>query len=126
MLLQTDWYLYLGGIGLSLLSTIMFNYAPVLQKAALSKMAEIKANNLWKSFKAMITSKKWLLGHFYDDPRIVTMIVTILGGIVIFHQAAENWVSYSIGIGLAVAGIVMLSKFQVAVNPPVPPDAIDK
>ncbi len=62
MLLQMDLLPYLGGIFLSLVSTLMFNYAPVMQKIALSGMAEIKANNLWKSFKAMFTSKKWLLG----------------------------------------------------------------
>ena len=45
MMLQMDLLPYLGGICMSLLSTVMFNLAPVLQKTALSAMPEIKANN---------------------------------------------------------------------------------
>ncbi len=65
---------YIGGICLSLVSTLMFNVAPVLQKVALSGMAEIKAKNLWKSFKTMFTNKKWLLA----------MIISTVGGILYF------------------------------------------
>jgi drug/metabolite transporter (DMT)-like permease len=84
MMLQMDLLPYLGGICLSLLSTVMFNLAPVLQKTALSAMPEIKANNLWKSFKAMFTSKKWLLAMLISTGGGILYVLAIeIAGITI-------------------------------------------
>ena len=71
LILQTDPLIYLGGIGLTLLATIFFNYSPLLMKNALNRMEEIKSSNLWKSIKTMLTNRRWLLG----------LIVNVVGGI---------------------------------------------
>src|SRR4030043_2163364 len=71
MILQADLLNYLGGIGLSLLATIFFNYSPLLMKTALNRMEEIKSGNLWKSIKTMLTNKRWFLG----------LLVNVAGGI---------------------------------------------
>jgi hypothetical protein len=42
----------------------------------------------------------------------VNMIVSIIGGILLFGQQVGNWVFYCIGIGLGIAGILLLSKYQ--------------
>ncbi len=46
----------------------------------------------------------------------VNMIVSIIGGILLFGQVVGNWGFYSIGIGLGVAGIVLLSRYQVEMS----------
>lgn len=40
------------------------------------------------------------------------MIVAIIGGMLLFGQTVKNWYAYSIGIGIGVAGIVLLSRYQ--------------
>ncbi len=44
------------------------------------------------------------------------MIITIIGGILIFFQLIGNWVSYGIGIAIGIVGIVLLSKYQVEMS----------
>ncbi len=40
------------------------------------------------------------------------MIVAIIGGILLFGQTVGNWGYYSIGIGIGVMGIMLLSRYQ--------------
>lgn len=56
---------------LALISTILFNIAPILQKEAVDLMDKIEAKNFIKSIIIMFKNKKWLLGT----------ILSVLGGI---------------------------------------------
>lgn len=56
---------------LALISTILFNIAPILQKEAVDRMDKIEAKNFVKSIFIMFKNKKWLLGT----------ILSILGGL---------------------------------------------
>jgi len=65
---------YLGGVVLALLTTICFNYAPLLLKKGLNQMEAISTKNLLASIKRMITNRYWLEG----------IGVTLLGGVLYF------------------------------------------
>ncbi len=96
MIFQTDLGAYIGGIALALVATVFFNYAPLLMKTALGKMAEIKGGNLWKSIKTMLTNKRWLIG----------MVVSIIGGI--FYFLALNIAGITIVQPLLNFGFIVL------------------
>nr|MDO8112175.1 DMT family transporter [Candidatus Sigynarchaeota archaeon] len=74
MISQIEPLMYAGGIGLALLATICFNFAPLLMKLALNRMETISGKTFFKSLKAMFTSKKWLAGT----------VVNIIGGMMYF------------------------------------------
>ncbi len=54
------------------------------------------------------------------------MIVAIIGGILLFGQGVGDWFYYSIGIGIGVVGIVLLSRYQVEMSSQKLPKAITK
>lgn len=62
------------GVLLALISTILFNLAPLLEKQALDKMKKIQKGNLIKSFTILIKNKLWVLG----------ILLTVVGGIPYF------------------------------------------
>ncbi len=74
MIFQADFAAYVGGVALALIATIFFNWAPLIMKQALTGMEEIKASNMLKSVKAMLTNKRWLIG----------MVVSVIGGVFYF------------------------------------------
>jgi len=65
---------YIGGIGLVLIATTMFNLSPIVQKEALDKMSEVSVGKLGSSLKMMFTNKKWVIG----------MLLGVIGGIPYF------------------------------------------
>ncbi|GAB4308598.1 MAG: hypothetical protein Kow0069_07030 [Promethearchaeota archaeon] len=53
----------LAGIGLGVLATCSFSYAPVLQKGAVDQMDAISmTKNFGSSLRGMLTNRRWLLG----------------------------------------------------------------
>jgi uncharacterized membrane protein len=59
------------GIALALISTIMFNLAPILMKESLDKMTEVKMSNMIKSILMMFRNKKYVIGW----------LMSVLGGL---------------------------------------------
>jgi uncharacterized membrane protein len=69
---------------LALVSTILFNIAPILQKEAVDTMEKIEAKNFIKSIFIMFKNKKWLLGTILSVIGGIPYIIALnLGGITI-------------------------------------------
>ena len=52
------------GIILAILTSLIWNIAPIIQKEALGGMEDIDAGNALKHTKALFSNRKWTLGFF--------------------------------------------------------------
>jgi len=59
---EVYWVDYILGIILAMVSTILFNIAPILQKEVLDDMESIESGNMGNSYRIMFKNKKWVFG----------------------------------------------------------------
>lgn len=78
------------GIVLSLISTLMFNYSPILEKQALTTMDEVSFSKIGNSIKKMMGNKRWLFGFIIGYAGAIPYIIAVYYvGIVVVQPLAN-------------------------------------
>jgi len=71
------------GITLAVITSLLWNIAPIPQKEALAEMPEIDAKQPWKHTKLLFSNRKWLSGFLLALVGGVTyMLETQIAGII--------------------------------------------
>jgi multidrug transporter EmrE-like cation transporter len=72
------------GVVLALLSSIIFNIAPILQKQGLNEMGDVNMENVWQSIKAMFKNTRWVVGFILGMVGSIPYIISLnLAGVTV-------------------------------------------
>ncbi len=124
------------GIILALISTIMFNIPPILQKQALDSMKEVSMTNIGESVKSMFKNKRWVIGFILGVlgglPYTLSLNyagVTVVQPIINFGLLILVWFSHrmlkeelKLTAKLAIAGMISV-PFFISFSQVTPPQA---
>lgn len=83
-------------------------FGPAILPFSISMLGNIIANFVFMQ----IGLQKNAASRYNPINGTTNMIVAIIGGMLLFGQTVKNWYAYSIGIGIGVVGIVLLSRYQ--------------
>lgn len=72
-----NFLIILIGILLSLISTLMFNYSPILEKQALNTMDEVTLSKMGNSIKKMMKNRLWLIGFIIGYAGAIPYVIAV-------------------------------------------------